>query len=46
MPERLTEQAVPPIEVLVVDKYKEFLRRRAGELAKRATAFLQSLAQE
>jgi hypothetical protein len=40
---RLDEQAIPHEQYLVVDKYEEFLKRRAEELAKRATALLESL---
>ncbi len=43
-PERLDEQAVPGGDVLVVDRFEEFLHRRATDLAGRATAFLQRLA--
>ena len=42
-PERLQEQAVPPRESLVLDKYEEFLKHRAQELAARATKFMQEL---
>ncbi len=40
---RLDEQAIPPDQYLVLDRFEEFLTRRAEELAKRATAFLESL---
>ncbi len=42
---RLDEQAIPPDDVLVVDKFEQFLKQRSELLAKRATAFLQGLDQ-
>jgi hypothetical protein len=44
MPERLQEQAVPPIQSLVLEKYEDFLKQRAQQLAERATKFMQELA--
>ena len=41
-PERLQEQAVPPIQSLVLEKYENFLKQRAQ--AERATKFMQELA--
>jgi hypothetical protein len=43
-PERLQEQAVPPQESLVLEKYEDFLRQRAQQIAERATKFMQELA--
>jgi hypothetical protein len=43
-PERLQEQAVPPIQSLVLEKYEDFLKQRAQQLADRATKFMQELA--
>jgi hypothetical protein len=43
-PERLQEQAVPPKEFLVLEKYDDFLKQRAQQLAERATTFMQKLA--
>ena len=41
---RLDEQAVPPDELLELNRFEEFLRLRAERLAERATAYLQGLA--
>ena len=43
-PERLEEQAVPPKESLVLEKYEDFLKQRAQRLSERATKFMQELA--
>ncbi len=43
--ERLDEQAVPPDEFLELNRFEEFLRLRAEELAERATRYLRGLAQ-
>jgi hypothetical protein len=43
--DRLREQAVAPVEQLVLDRYEEVLRARAGKLAESATKFLQKLAE-
>lgn len=43
-PERLEEQAVPPKESLVLEKYEDFLKQRAQRLSDRATKFMQELA--
>lgn len=43
--ERLGEQAVPADGLLEVNKFEEFLKLRAEELAERATAYVQGLAQ-
>ena len=45
-PERLDEQAVPNDGLLEVSRFEEFLNTRADELAKRATAYVQGLAQQ
>jgi len=45
-PERLDEQAVPNDGLLEVSRFEEFLKTRADELAKRATAYVQGLAQQ
>jgi hypothetical protein len=42
-PERLQEQAVPPKEFLVLEKYDDFLKQRGQQLAERATMFMQKL---
>ena len=42
-PERLTEQAIPPVNTMVVDRFEKFLEQRSELLAERATAFLQGL---
>jgi hypothetical protein len=44
--ERLDEQAIPPDELLELNKFEEFLRLRAEGLAERATEYLQALAQQ
>lgn len=43
-PERLEEQAVPPKEYLVLERYEHFLRQRAQRLAEAATRFMEELA--
>jgi hypothetical protein len=43
-PERLQEQAVPPKKSLVLEKYEDFLKQRAQQIAKRATKFMEELA--
>jgi hypothetical protein len=43
--ERLDEQAIPPDDLLELNRFEEFLRLRAERLAERATEYLQGLAQ-
>ena len=42
-PDRLSEQAVPPDEYYDLEKFPDFLKRRAELLAQRATALLKKL---
>jgi hypothetical protein len=42
-PERLTEQAIPPADTMVIDRFEKFLEKRSQLLAERATTFLESL---
>ena len=43
--ERLDEQAIPGDELLDVEHFEKFINIRAGNLAQRATAYVQGLAQ-
>ncbi len=42
-PDRLNEQAIPPVGTMVVEGFEKFLEQRSQLLAERATAFLQGL---
>ncbi len=42
-PERLAEQAIPPVDTMVVEAFEKFLEQRAELLAGRTTAFLEGL---